>query len=317
MGWLERSLCAGWMTVVAGCGPWLTPIPTYWDASDVRVRGGATATPVVTIEATPTFPEATEEAIAAPLPVACTAVYLVSEERKLLAYHPDDGAIDERGMLACPAAFGTPSSMAVGRDGLARVLYTSGELFEVDLGDASCRRLPYDAAAAPYFRRFGMGYGKDENGREALFVAEISRVAPSRGLARIEPASGAIEVLGRFSENPGYGIELTPGENGALYGFFVDAPGPGGTLVKIDPASAAIEASWKVPVGHFDAAFAVAWWRSDFYLFTSQRHNRQVTDIHRYDLKRGRAERAGELHLQVVGASVSTCAPSRQASVVH
>ena len=303
-----------------GCGPWLTPIPTYWEANDVRVRGEEGQTPVVAIEATPALstPSAVPP-LERPAPVSCTAVYLVSEENKLLAYHPDEGAIDERGTLACPASFGTPSSMAVGRDGLAHVLYTSGELFEVDLGDAACRRLPYDASVAPHYRRFGMGYGLDADGQEALFVAEISRLAPSRGLARIDPESGAIEVVGRFSENPGYGIELTPGEDGALYGYFIDAPGPGGTLVKIDPATAAIERSWKIPVGHFNAAFAVAWWRSAFYLFTSQPHDRAVTDIHRYDAKRDRVEKAGELQLQVVGASVSTCAPSRhvKAAAAH
>src|SRR5690606_36629163 len=136
---------AAWWVAVVGCGPWLTPIPAYWQANDVRVRGEETPTPVVAIEATPATSRPTSPPVEPPAPKSCTAVYLTSEENELLPYHLDEGAIDERGTLACPASFRTPSSMAVGCDGLAHVLYTSEELFEVDLATppvAACPTTP-------------------------------------------------------------------------------------------------------------------------------------------------------------------------------
>lgn len=291
--------------LLAGCGPWRTPIPTYWDAvSSPVAQGEQRAAPPVVIEPTPPPAEAPPSAPAEE--TSCTAVYVITAERRMLAYHPGEGRFEAVGTLRCPSP-GEPSSMAVARDGTAQVLYTTGEVFDVTLDGVDCAPTAYDPSQPPGYRRFGMGYAFDPAALgESLFIAEISRWKASEGLLRLDRQSGRLSFIGRFSANPGHGIELTPGPKGGLWGYFLDVPGPGGTLVEIDPSDATVLSSRAVPVGHAESALAVAWWEGAFHLFTTDRQGRTL--VHAFDLETGSLSEGAQLDLQVVGAGVSTCA---------
>jgi hypothetical protein len=240
----------------------------------------------------------------------CMAVYAVTKERKLFAYHPLAKTFEERGKLECPGAgFSTPFSMAVGSDAIARVVYNDGRLYDVRLDDARCEATDYQPNQKPGFRLFGMGYAPDGKG-ESLYVAEISFFGPSRGLGRIDTDTHQLSYVGAFSENPGVAIELTPTGKGPLYGYFINRPGPGGTLVEIDTKSGTIRSARQLAIGTNSPALAIAWWGGDFYIFTTVPGG---TAVNRYDPETGVHDIPTTLSQTVVGAGVSTCAPGREA----
>ncbi len=237
-----------------------------------------------------------------------TYIYVVTGERELYAYKPQSNSFELKGTLFCPSA-ASPFSMAVSREGIARVLYTDGNLFEVDILDAACSPTAYQPPDPDDdFFQFGMGYAADGDG-ESLFVADITFTDPSAGLARIDTDSYTLSYIGPFTVNPGNAIELTPtGLDGPLYGYFLNSPPPGGTLVQIDTATAEIVEHTFVDIGNGQSSLAVAWWGDDFYVFTGTGGTTAVT---RYDPVAQTVAQVTTLQNHVVGAGVSTCAPNR------
>jgi hypothetical protein len=239
-----------------------------------------------------------------------TYIYVVTGDNRLLAFKPQSNDIELKGTLDCPA-MGTPFSMAVSRDAIAQILYTDGRIYEVDIEDASCTPTSYVPAEPddPFFQ-FGMGYAaNEEDDGETLFVAGITFSEPSAGLARIDTETYERTFVGPFTENPGDAIELTPtGTDGPLYGYFLNSPPPGGTLVQIDPASGAIVESTFLNIGNGSGSLAVAWWGGDFYVFFGQGGSTTVT---RYDPGTTQVQDVGTIAGGVVGAGVSTCAPDQ------
>ncbi|MEM9696498.1 MAG: hypothetical protein AAGA56_28405, partial [Myxococcota bacterium] len=155
-----------------------------------------------------------------------TFIYVVTSDNRLLAYRPGSNTFETKGTLDCPSGGSTPFSMAVSRDAVARVLYTNGRLYEVDIADASCASTAYDPpidTEAPFFQ-FGMGYAANPNDDgESLYVADISFDEPSAGLARIDTETYERTFIGPFSDNPGNALELTPtGLDGPLFGYFLN-----------------------------------------------------------------------------------------------
>jgi hypothetical protein len=236
-----------------------------------------------------------------------TYIYLVSSQTELVAYKPQSNTFQSRGFLFCNADPGaTPFSMAVDRIGVAHVVYNDGHLFKVSTADASCEETPFEVGQLG-FVRFGMGF---ERNRmligETLYVAEISFDQPSLGLGRIDLDSYELEFIGPFSQNPGNAIELTPTGDGPLHGYFLNAPGPGGTLVGIDTATADITDTQPLPVGMGASSLAVAWWGGFYYIFTGEGAGSTVS---RFDPVSQQTQVVTTTGLDIVGAGVSTCAP--------
>jgi hypothetical protein len=239
-----------------------------------------------------------------------TYIYVVTDQAELFAYKPQSNAFELKGTLDCPSA-SSPFSMAVSRDAVAHVLYQDGELFQVSIEDASCEPTPYipPPMDAP-FNRFGMGYAAnpDDDG-ETLYVADITFSAPSQGLATLDTDQYLVTPIGPFSINPGNAIELTPtGLDGPLFGYFLNEPPPGGTLVEIDTQNANIVSAVTLGAGDGASSLAVAWWGGFFYIFTGPPG--QPTTITRYDPTSGMTSAVTTLPSHVVGAGVSTCAPN-------
>jgi len=240
-----------------------------------------------------------------------TYIYVVTDTNHLLAFKPQSNSFELKGALTCPTN-SSPFSMAVSRDAVAHVVYQSGDLFAVDISDASCDATPYvPQPDGSDFHVFGMGYAADQVGDgETLYVADISFTAPSAGLARLDTETFTLENIGPFSANPGNAVELTPtGVDGPLFGYFLNEPPPGGTLVEIDTDSAQIVSSAPINVGGGASSLALAWWGGDFYIFTGPPG--QPTTVTRYQPDSQTSTVVATLPQHVVGAGVSTCAPGR------
>lgn len=312
-GWRAAGILT--VLVLGGCGPWITTIPTYWDpppyAPRPRLALAEDPVPTVAID-TPDEPAPVPEPtpdVAAPVDdrPACTAIYVVTARRQLLAFDPRERAFELRGRLDCAGSgWATPFSMAVAQTGQAHVLYFDGRIYAVDVTDASCEETPFLPNQPPGYRLFGMGYAREGDG-ETLFVAQIPSWGRSHGLARVDVDTGKLTHIGGFSANPGHQIELTSTRDG-LWGYVLNEPGTGGTLVEIDKDTAELKTMVPLPIGTRSSALAVAWWGGDFYIFTTFPGGTQVT---RYDPDKGSSKVVATLDDVVVGAGVATCAPDR------
>lgn len=238
-----------------------------------------------------------------------TYIYLVTQENWLYSFNPADGSVTLRGTINCPSGGFTPFSMAVDRQGTAYVVFGDGQLYKVSTLDASCELTDF-VPGQNGFVTFGMGFSTDEGGpSESLYVAEINFAAPSMGLGRIDPQTLDLEYIGPFSQNPGFAIELTGTGDGRLFGYFINSPGPGGTMVEIDKQTGNILSSTPLPAGNSSSSLAFAFWGGDFYTFTSEGDG--ITDVARYRPSDGTVTGVTTLGATVVGAGVSTCAPQQ------
>lgn len=300
-----------------GCwGPWYTTIPTYWDPVPTPPREASaeakTPPPPPSRVAVPPVDDAASVYVAPDTPVECLSIYLVSSERALLSFDPRRKSFEVRGALRCPGAgFTSPFSMAVARDGWARVLYNDGRMYRVQVADATCEATDFQPDQPPGFHLFGMGYAPDpERGAqgETLYVAETGFGRPSRGLARVDTATGRLEHVGAFSHNPGTNIELTPTGDGPLFGFFINERAPGGTLVELDTASGLVLRATPLPIGTQSSSLAISWWGGSFYIFTGR--GGRGTQVHRFDPSTKALRVVATTTQTIVGAGVSTCAPT-------
>jgi hypothetical protein len=237
-----------------------------------------------------------------------TYVYVVTGSDNLWAYKPMSNTWELRGNLSCPATGNaTPFSMAVSVEGIAHIVYNNGQLFRASVEDADCELTMFQPNQMG-FQLFGMGYAaNDDDFGETLYVAEITFDSPSLGLASIDTDTYELSFIGPFSQNPGNALELTPTGDGPLWGYFLNVPGPGGTLVEIDKKTAEILQTIGLQVGMDSSALAVAWWGGSFYIFTT---NGAGTDVSRYNPESGLTTLVTTHGETVVGAGVSTCAPN-------
>jgi hypothetical protein len=151
-----------------------------------------------------------------------------------------------------------------------------------------------------------MGFAiNDDMQGETLHIAEINFGGPSLGLATIDTTTFDMHYIGPFSENLGNAIELTSSDDGNLYGYFLNANGPGGFVVEVDKQTAQILSSVPLPAGGQGSALAFAYWGGDFYVFTSD--GNQLTTVTRYRPTDGSVEVVATLNRTVVGAGVTTC----------
>jgi hypothetical protein len=247
-----------------------------------------------------------------------TYVYLVSESNELYAFYPPDLSVMDHGTIGCEdPSVATPYSMAVDRLGFAYVVFTDGNLFEVNLLDASCTPTTF-APDQQGFLQFGMGFSKDaDGGVDTLYVTDISEATgpagqpiPSKGLASIDVQSFTLSPIGPYTNasTPIVAMELTGTGDGRLYGYALNDPGSGGRIIEIDKTSANVISETPLAAGDQDSALAFAFWGGDFYVFTSP-GGANGTTITRYRPADGTEVQVGTIDDVVVGAGVSTCAP--------
>lgn len=272
---------------------------------------------------------------------ACSAdgvdlIYVVDETYRLVAFDPrligtPGGPYRVIGQLNCPnpgtslqpgGGAATPFSMAVDRDAVAWVLYSSGKLYKVSTTDASCQATPFVAqqnVGGQTWSLFGMGFVTDTAGgdTEKLWIGGGNVDAQMSGsLGWIDTTSYAVNRVAAVGPSAEYSAEFTGLGDATLWAFFPDtvnnafvqqldkATGAGvGNQLAFDLAAA----------GRQVQAWAFAQWGGTFYVFVTTvdilgaNPNATVHTINR-------ATGAHAIALQnqqyiVVGAGVSTCAP--------
>ncbi len=253
-------------------------------------------------------------------------IYVVDRNYRLLSFDPRalDGGGDPFaliGELDCPAGApwpdwgggqATPFSMSVDRDGMAWVLYTSGEIFKVSIQDASCIDSGFQRGQEG-FELFGMGYVSDAEGsdQETLYIAGGSAEQEDIGdLGRVAGGSMAVAMVGGLPDSE-YPPELTGTGNGELYAYF---PGRFDSWVaRLAKTSADMEQSWDMqPINGEPRGWAFAHWGGKFYVFISTQgtFGGIKSQVRVLDPATGGEEAAiSNSQYVVVGAGVSTCAP--------
>jgi hypothetical protein len=264
-------------------------------------------------------PDVEDAPEAAPKPVVpdceeagISYIYLMSSENELLRFYPPDLSVTTIGTIACPTTLpGHPFSMAVDRHGIAFVLFDSGELFRVSTLTAACTATSFVTNTDVFPQKFGMGFSanKDDPG-ETLFIAGATLDDPGTvsRLGLLHTENFTIAVGASFSQDIG-SPELTGTGDSRLFGF---GPGtPDSHLAEIDKGSSAIlsDEILDLQQDHF-SAWAFAFWGGDFYFFTSEETG--SSRVHKYTPGGTTTPPlVTEINgLTIVGAGVSTCAPS-------
>lgn len=248
-------------------------------------------------------------------------IYVVDVENTLLSFDPRTNTFTRIGTLRCPAGNAwpefssgraTPFSMAVERSGRAWVLYSSGEIFHVDIRDAACRASEFRRGSEG-FELFGMGFVTNGPGRteETLFITGGPVESFGRGtLAALDAASLTPEPVGPMP--PGeYGAELTGNGAGELWAY---TPGQQSRVARINKATAREEAAYDLPPLRAEpAGWAFAHWGGRYFVFISTGDGLggiASSQVLRFDPTDGStAVAVADAGRRIVGAGVSTCAP--------
>jgi hypothetical protein len=272
---------------------------------------------------------------------ACTAdgvdlIYVVDQTYRLVSFDPrligsGAGPYHVIGQLNCPnpgtslqdgLSTATPFSMAVDRNAVAWVLYSSGKLYQVSTVDASCQATPFVPSQNVGGQRwdlFGMGYVTDTAGgdTEKLWIGGGNTDAMTSGsLGWIDTGSYAVNRTAGIQPSAEYSAEFSGLGDATLWAFFPDTVN-NAFVQQIDKATGAGVGSRLMfdlaAAGRSVQAWAFAQWGGTFYVFVTTVDilgGNPNASVHAINRMTG----AHTLPLQnqqyvVVGAGVSTCAP--------
>jgi hypothetical protein len=236
-----------------------------------------------------------------------TLIYVITQTNTLYSFYPPTATFSTViGNIACPST-STPFSMAVARSGIAYVVFSDGELFEVDTQAATlpCRPTGFVSGQGGFAPRFGMGFSRDPAGPgETLYVASASsgNGGPPQ-LARIDTTTFQLSIVGNLTPSIN-DAELTGTGAGDLFGFYSTANGS--EIAQIDKGNAMVTGYAPLPGVVQGTGWAFAYWGGDFYTFTAPGGSTVVTRYRPSDQSVVLVASIGEV---VVGAGVSTCAP--------
>lgn len=249
-------------------------------------------------------------------------IYLLDRARNVFAFDPialdmDQDPFTLLGPIACPAQLpptgGTasvfPMSIAIDRDRVLWILYSTGEIFKAPVDNlANCQPTPY-VANQQGFALFGMSFSSNTQGgdEETLFVSTIGDTPGLFG--GIEPQSVALSVIGTLPAYGASGSELTGTGSGELYLF--DLGESQSRIRQIDKASANyIGDPIVVPRGlgqTWTIGTAFAHWGGRLYVFLGTDNDYR---IHVVNLATGVIDvPLTNVPILIDSAAVSTCAP--------
>jgi hypothetical protein len=241
-----------------------------------------------------------------PLPSAaeCTAdnrgIYLVSNTWQLLRFDPATGEHQSLGVAACGPDVGSPRSMALDRFGRALILANDGLFYRVSTDDVACRLVDSYSSGQYGYLSFDVSYARGAgDGQDELFASDSLQ-----GLARIEPDSQVLSRVGYYSMPELVNMALTASPEGDLYSC---NGGQGYTSIASVAKSNGVLANEEVmPVNLTWAALGCAYWKGDFYVFTSGDQGGD-TMVHRFRPSEHSVVELPSIPGSIVGASVSTC----------
>lgn len=231
---------------------------------------------------------------------ASDLVYVIDRaDHALYLFDPAAASFGFVGDLDCGMWIGDPQSMAVSRDGYAYVRFSDDHIYAVDLETMACTPTPYTSG----FGSFGMGFATDDGStwRDTLYIANSAQ------LASLDTGTWSLGMLGMMPSQS----ELTGNAAGELWAFLpLEQPAE---LVQVDKVSGARLTTFPLagfPNPYNIDAFAFATWGGDFWLFVREYGMGSSTDLYRVDGAGNLSVVARDTGMDIVGAGVSTCAPT-------
>jgi hypothetical protein len=258
-------------------------------------------------------------------------MYLMTVDGKLLSFKPDTQTIHEIGPVNCPKTSGPAFSMALDRNAIAWVLYTDAQhegagLYRVDTADASCQATtfhPGTSGTTPFgtlgpvgLSVFGMGFTRDAPGSKTESLYVIGGQAANfwistNTLAVIHFPDMTVTELGE-TDIPG-GVELTGSGTGKLYGLFSETDQSVASVREIAKSTGkTVGEGWHLSSAVLPGvgAQAIGLWGGDFYIF-AEPSGTQSSNVYKLSPATGKVEEIMKnIGYIVVGAGVSSCAPT-------
>jgi hypothetical protein len=246
-------------------------------------------------------------------------IHLLDAGAHLYGFDPRTLVLEDVGAIDCPTAASdaSPYSMAVDRRGQAWVLFDDGEIFWVDIADASCRTSGF-VPDQDEFHTFGMGFvSESPGGAETLYVAggpDIGTAVGDTRLGTIDTLTLAVTAVAPLTVLDAYYPELSGDGAGGLYAYFPSTTYPS-RISTLRRDTARIGPTWdavRVDATDQIVAWAFARWGGAFYVFvTIQALGSPPTgsEIYRLDPATGELTFLLYDYRTWVGAGVSTCAP--------
>lgn len=222
-------------------------------------------------------------------------IYVVTRSPKAIhRFDPEALTYTLLGNVQCPFS-GEPESMAVDRQGVAWVRFSTGRMAKIPLDTFKCTEFAFQDAPPALLGRGGMGFVADDSGTgESLYATSDG------ALYHIDPTSMAVTSA---VNQPGV-AELTGTGDGKLYAYFA----LNGVLARLDKTTGAQLQTYRTSA--LGGAFAVAQWGGDFYLFHSSGQEVYVSTVTRFSPATGESvEVIPNSGYDVIGAGSSTCAP--------
>jgi hypothetical protein len=241
-------------------------------------------------------------------------VYTFDINEHIYRFDPPSKTFSDLGALNCPYTPSithpvTPYSMGVDRNTFAWVVYTSGELFKVDINNQlACTKTSWTPSPAR-LTTFGMGFSTDvPNGTtDSLFVLGESIMPPTFGfeLATLDTTSFTTSTVSASMADV---AEMTGNSKAELWAFF---PRPSPKVVQLDKTNGSVIKDFPEPaVARSNPGFAFAHWGGDFWLFIGDYNLGETSTVYQIDGATGAIKSTtAATGRTIVGAGVSTCAP--------
>ncbi len=228
---------------------------------------------------------------------------------KLVRFDAKTLTFTDIGQLNCPVSLGdTPFSMSVDRTANAWVLYSSGDLYKVSTTDASCEATAFRPGQRG-FEVFGMGFVLNRAGfpEETLYIAggaesDIGSGAPQFGYINL--SSLEVTEIGTIGGWP----EMSGTANADLWAFFPNTAPP--RVAQVTPATGEEIRSIPIELDGDANAWAFAHWGGRFWVFYKgfEDNSTRVFEVNPVD--NSVQEVLPDTGRYIVGAGVSTCAPT-------
>jgi hypothetical protein len=238
---------------------------------------------------------------------AAAFVYVIDVNGVMYKFDPPTLQFTQVGTVTC--ASGGAFSMSVDRNAVAWVLVQDGTIVRYDIVNHTCTPTSY-AIGQHSFQTFGMGFSADMPGStaETLFVSDSELTTPSTGgLAKIDTTSLTLTPVGQYDQLMGRRAEMTGTGDGRLFGAFEGSPY---VVAEIDKQTAHIKSVAPQNAINYppdSSNFAFAFWGGDFWLFVGPGTS---TDVFQYQPSTNTTTKRTTETFEIVGAGVSTCAPT-------
>jgi hypothetical protein len=233
-------------------------------------------------------------------------IYTIDENNTLATFDPVSKTFNNLGELNCPASLGaSPFSMGIDRNAGAYVLFNSGELFKVDTTSLACTQTAWQGSLS--LQVFGMGFSTDVAGgtTDTLFIAGgFGPTDPTSSLNRLDVNTFSPTPVGTVNDWP----ELTGTGDAELWGFFPSTTNP--RIDQLNKTNGAAMQSFPLQsLNGMPQAWAFAFFGGNFYVFL-MRDNESATTVHEVNDVGAITDSITTNGRTIVGAGVSTCAPT-------